>query len=104
MRTLIDPRLLWREEKQEPGYDPSQPILRLLDPDRAGNILYSESGEVQCCCPRSGTTRPMAFQAFESDRNTLKYRCPAAAWDLDCVAGICAWSVAVRRRTAASYG
>ena len=26
----------------------------------------------------------MAFQGFEKDRGTLKYRCPAAACDLDC--------------------
>ncbi len=75
---------LWSEEKQAPDYDPSQPILRLLDPDRADNILHSERGEVHCCCPHSGTLRPMAFHGFEADRNTLKYRCPAAAYDLHC--------------------
>ena len=84
IRPLIDTRLLWREEKQAPDYDPSQPILRLLDPDRADNLLHSERGEVHCCCPHSGVIRPMAFQGFEADRNTLKYRCPAAAYDLDC--------------------
>ena len=26
----------------------------------------------------------MAFHGFEADRNTLKYRCPAAAYDLHC--------------------
>ena len=84
IRPLIDTRLLWREEKQEPGYDPSEPVLRLLDPDHAGNVLYTERGEVHCSCPRSGEIRPMAYQGFESDRNTLKYRCPAAAYDLHC--------------------
>ena len=28
--------------------------------------------------------RPMAFQGFEAARNTLKYRCPAAAYGLKC--------------------
>ena len=26
----------------------------------------------------------MAFQGFEADRETLKYRCPALAYDLEC--------------------
>ncbi len=84
IRPLIDTRLLWQEEKRAPDYDPSEPILRLLAPDRADNILYSERGEVRCRCPRSGEIRPMAYQGFEADRNTLKYRCPAAAYGLDC--------------------
>ncbi len=70
--------------KQTLWDDPSKPIGRLLDPDRADNILHSERGEVHCCCPHSGTLRPMVFHGFEADRNTLKYRCPAAAYDLHC--------------------
>ena len=84
IRPLIDTRLLWREEKQAPDYDPSQPTLRLLAPGRADHILHSERGAVHCRCPHSGDIRPMAFQGFEADRNTLKYRCPAAAYDLHC--------------------
>jgi len=84
IRPLIDTRLLWREEKKDPDHDPSKPILRLLDRNRADNILHSERGEVLCRCPSSGEIRPMAHQGFEADRNTLKYRCPAAAYDLDC--------------------
>ena len=84
IRPLIDTRLLWREEKKDPDHDPSKPILRLLDRNRADNVLHSERGEVLCRCPSSGEIRPMAHQGFEADRNTLKYRCPAAAYDLDC--------------------
>ena len=84
IRPLIDTRLMWREEKQDPNHDPAQPILRSLAPERTDNILYSERGEVSCRCPATGTERPMAFQGFESDRGTLKYRCPAAACDLKC--------------------
>ena len=58
VRPLIDVREMWREEKEMPGYDPSRPILRSL--------------------------RPMAFQGFEADRGTLKYRCPAAAYGFGC--------------------
>ena len=84
MRPLVDTRETWREEKAEPGYDPAEPILRSLAADGGGNVLHSEKGEVSCRCPATGTVRPMAFQGFEADRGTLKYRCPAAAYGMDC--------------------
>ena len=84
VRPLIDVRELWREEKAEPGRDPSEPILRSLAADGGGNVLHSEKGEVSCRCPATGEVRPMAFQGFEAERGTLKYRCPAAAYGLDC--------------------
>ena len=84
VRPLVDVRETWREEKAEPGYDPSQPIRRSLSADGGGNVLHSEKGEVFCRCPATGEVRPMAFQGFEADRGTLKYRCPAAAYGLDC--------------------
>ena len=37
-----------------------------------------------CKCPATGTERPMAFQGFEADRSTLKYRYPAAACGFAC--------------------
>ena len=83
-RPLIDVREMWREEKEMPGWDPSKPILRALAKDGGGNVLHSEKGEVFCRCPATGTERPMAFQGFEKDRGTLKYRCPAAAYGLEC--------------------
>ena len=66
------------------SYDPAEPILRSLAADGGGNVLHSEKGEVSCRCPTTGTVRPMAFQGFEADPGTLKYRCPAAAYGLDC--------------------
>ena len=52
IRPLIDTRLLWREEKQDPDYDPSKPILRLLDRNRADNMdslwEYSLHSARQC--------------------------------------------------------
>ena len=84
VQPLIDTRAMWREKKQAPGYDPSQPILRPLDPHRVDTILYSEKGEVFCRNPATKEQRPMAFQGFESDRGTLKYRCPAAAYGFAC--------------------
>ena len=84
IRPLIDTRAMWREEKAMPGYDPSKPILRSLDPDRVDTILYSEKGEVLCRDPATQEQRSMAFQGFESDRGALKYRCPAAAYGFRC--------------------
>jgi len=84
IRPLIDTRELWREEKQMPDYDPTQPITRPLYPDRADTIVHTEKGTVHCLCPATGVQRDLAFQGFEADRHTLKYRCPAAAYGLDC--------------------
>ena len=84
VRPLVDVRELWREEKAEPGYDPARPVLRSPAADGGGNVLHSGKGEVFCRCPATGEVRPMAFQGFEADRDALKYRCPAAAYGLDC--------------------
>jgi hypothetical protein len=84
IRPLIDTRELWREEKNHPDYDPAKPITRPLDPERADTIVYTEKGTLHCLCPATGEQRDLAFQGFEADRNTLKYRCPAAAYDLEC--------------------
>ena len=46
--------------------------------------MYTEKGTVHCVCLVTGTQRDLAFQGFEADRDTLKYRCPAAAYGLDC--------------------
>ena len=86
-RPLIDTRLMWRVEKQEPGYDPKKPITRPLFPDRADIVVHDERGRVSCVCPGTGEVRAMAFQGFEADRGrcgTLKYRCPAAAFGFEC--------------------
>jgi len=84
IRPLIDTRALWREEKTLPDYEPARPITRPLNPTRADTIVHTEKGTVHCVCPASGQQRDLAFQGFETDRNTLKYRCPAAAYGLQC--------------------
>ena len=84
IRPLIDTRELWREEKQHPDYDPGKPITRPLFPARVDTIVHTEKGSVHCICPQTGEQRDLAFQGFEADRNALKYRCPAAAYGLDC--------------------
>lgn len=86
IKPVIDTRRLWKDEKQEPGYDPSREITRALDPRSTDTVVYSERGRVSCVCPATGTQRAMAFWGFEADRESLRYRCPAAA----CTAVTCA--------------
>ena len=83
VRPLIDVRQLWREEKAEPGYDSRKSGASCMrSPGTISSI--SEQGNVYCRCPETGEERPMTFQGFEADRNTLKYRCPAAAAGVTC--------------------
>ncbi len=84
IRPLIDTRLLWREEKRQENDDPERPITRPLFPERVDTIVYTERGSLHCHCPVTGERRDLAFQGFETGRDTLKYRCPAAAYDLEC--------------------
>jgi hypothetical protein len=84
IRPLIDTRLMWRAEKAEADYDATKPITRPLFADRADTIVYTERGTVHCICPSTQEQREMAFQGFEAERGTLKYRCPAAAYGLNC--------------------
>ena len=76
IRPLIDTRLMWREEKNDPDYDPDKPIVRPLFDDN----VY-QRGEVLVLKPAPNGT------GFDADRGacgTLKYRCPAAAFGFDC--------------------
>ncbi|AZK59011.1 Mobile element protein [Candidatus Desulforudis audaxviator] len=48
------------------------------------NIVYDYRGTVYCCCPETNKRREMAFGGFEKDRETLKYRCPARHYGVEC--------------------
>lgn len=73
IKPIIDSRKLWKEKE-----------TRLLDGKQADNIVYDEKGCVYCHCPKSDERREMAFCGFEAQRDTLKYRCPAAAYGFEC--------------------
>ncbi len=83
IRPIIDSRELWKQEKQGQSYAEGQKIMRPLGSVH-DNIFYTEKAEIWCRCPVSNTERKMAFCGFESDRGSLKYRCPAAAYNLSC--------------------
>jgi hypothetical protein len=74
IKPIIDIRNLWK------GADET----RSLFPDRVDTIVYDYRGTVSCICPESGEQRALAFQGFEDDRESLKYRCPAAAYGYEC--------------------
>lgn len=48
------------------------------------NVSHDYKGTVYCHCPDQWVKRPMAFGGFEKDRATLKYRCPAKHYGLEC--------------------
>lgn len=47
------------------------------------NVVYDQQGRV-LCYPRRGEPHRMAFGGFESDREALKYRCPARQYGFFC--------------------
>lgn len=74
IKPVIDTRALWKDgEKTRPVY-----------PDRVDSFVYDEQGHLSCLDPSTGEQRELFFCGFEKDRNTLKYRCPAAACGVSC--------------------
>ncbi len=81
MTPLIDTRDM-RQEENDGKY-------QALDPTRHDTIYFDGTGRVAC---RIDPFEPndekafadMQFQGFEKDRQTLKFRCPAAAFGFEC--------------------
>jgi len=69
---IIDIRNLWKD-----GDD-----TKLL----AGhsNVVYDYCGNVYCYSPKENKKTQMAFGGFEKDRQTLKFRCPACHYGINC--------------------
>jgi len=63
--------------------------MRPLDAKQSDTIYYSGTGEV-CCKVRPFAEKqeerfvPMAYMGFEKARGSLKFRCPAAAYGVEC--------------------
>jgi hypothetical protein len=81
IKPFIDHRQMWKENPGEP---------RQLFPDRVDVFLYDELGRLFCQAiteQRGADQRQeMAFDGFEKDRGTLKYRCPSACLGTTCPA------------------
>lgn len=84
IRPIIDARRLWRDEWEGIRNPHDGEMLRPLNGDWTGNVFHSEKGMVHCQCPETKVFRPMCWQGHEADRNTLKWRCPAAAYGTQC--------------------
>lgn len=78
IRPVIPTRRMWKE-KEGPDC-----MLRQVSSDAVDNILYDEDGTVHCCCPTTGEVRQMVYWGFEKERRCLKYRCPAAHYEIEC--------------------
>lgn len=80
IKPVIAIREMWKDKEK----------TRPLFPNRVDTITYDEKGMVYCHCPVTGERREMAYMGFEKDRETLKYRCPAAAYGFECKGrGLC---------------
>lgn len=78
---------LWDEHKIKPVIDicnhwQDGEKTRLLC--NHNNVVYDYRGTVYCYCPETGKQREMAYGGFEKDRETLKYRCPAKHYGINC--------------------
>ena len=71
---LIEARRLWKDKAP-----------RALKTDKVDNIMYDEHGNLYCVDPVTEKIRRMAPMGYEKKRGTLKFRCPAAAYGLDCI-------------------
>jgi hypothetical protein len=72
---IIDKRSDWKDKT-----DATRPLF----PERADTVVYDVRGNILCVCPITGEQRAMACWGFEKERMTLKYRCPAAVYGLEC--------------------
>ncbi len=72
IKPVIDIRNLWKD----------QDTTRLLGDYT--NVSYNYKGTIYCYCPKKETQREMAFGGFEAKRGTLKYRCPAKHYGINC--------------------
>jgi len=80
VKPIIDIRNTWKE-------DPHLP--RQLYPERVDTIFHTERGDIVCRHREDGEHEqdnytPMAYEGFEPGRESLKYRCPAAAKGIVC--------------------
>ncbi len=69
---IIDIRNLWKD-----GDD-----TKLLTGH--SNVVYDYCGNVYCYSPKENKKTQMAFGGFEKDRQTLKFRCPASHYGINC--------------------
>ena len=78
------------------GGEETRPLL-----EGADNIVYDCQGKLYCHCMKTGKRRAMVYVGYEEDRDSQKWRCPAAAYGLECASyarcsGESSWGRTVR--------
>jgi len=72
---IIDIRNMWKEEKGK---------TRLLNEEKADNIVYDFRGDIFCQCIRTDEIRPLVNKGYETERMCRKYICPVKAYGIEC--------------------
>ena len=84
VKPVIDIRNCWKQEGDEVERISGQPVTRQLYEYDADTIMYDYRGNVYCYCTVTHEHQLMAFKGYEKKRRTLKYLCPAKAYDMTC--------------------
>ena len=71
IKPVIDIRSMWKDREQ----------TRLVDGIK--DVVYDYHGNVYCY-PNPDKKKHMAYGGFEQDRESLKYRCPAEYYGIEC--------------------
>jgi len=71
IKPVIDKRKMWKgeDEKQVPGYS---------------NVYYNEQSEAFCYDPKTGRKRTMSCNGYEKERDSIRKKCPAKAYGVEC--------------------
>ena len=71
IKAVIDKRDMWQDEleREVPGYE---------------GIYYNEHGEVFCYSPMYGERHEMRPNGYESERDSLRFQCPAKMYGISC--------------------
>jgi hypothetical protein len=72
IKPVVDIRHMWKDGEE----------TKLLTGKE--NVVYNYKGDVYCYCPETGERREMSNGGFEQDRGTLKKRCPARQYGIEC--------------------
>jgi hypothetical protein len=72
IKPVIDIRNMWKDGEE----------TKLVEGTR--NVVYNYKGDIFCHCRATGERRRMPYGGFEKDRETLKYRCPAEHYGIEC--------------------
>ncbi len=68
-------------KKNDWKYKPDQtrPLFPGID-----NITYDCQGQIYCWCMKTGKRREMVYDGYEKERDSQKWRCPAACYGIRC--------------------